>query len=137
MRPWTVVESRGRARSQVPGLFGREGAGVDYPEDRFRREADLLDGVRLTGGGRPRVRRRLGRHPDIASRGLAARERCRGADGTLGRRGFEDAETGRRQGGDVGDGETGALAEGFEVGAGAFAAADVDEHVQIAQVHER
>ncbi len=35
----------------VDGLVGREGASVDYPEDRFRREAGLLDGVRLIGSG--------------------------------------------------------------------------------------
>jgi acetylornithine deacetylase/succinyl-diaminopimelate desuccinylase-like protein len=35
----------------VDGLVGREGASVDYPQDRFRREAGLLDGVRLIGSG--------------------------------------------------------------------------------------
>src|SRR3954469_12442883 len=35
----------------VDGLVGREGASVDYPEDRFRHEAGLLDGVRLIGRG--------------------------------------------------------------------------------------
>lgn len=35
----------------IDGLVGREGAGVDYPEDRFRHEAGLLDGVRLIGHG--------------------------------------------------------------------------------------
>jgi acetylornithine deacetylase/succinyl-diaminopimelate desuccinylase-like protein len=35
----------------VDGLIGREGASVDYPEDRFRVEAGLLDGVRLIGQG--------------------------------------------------------------------------------------
>ena len=35
----------------IDGLVGREGAAVDYPEDRFRHEAGLLDGVRLIGGG--------------------------------------------------------------------------------------
>src|SRR5689334_21767018 len=35
----------------VDGLVGREGASVDYPEDRFRHEAGVLDGVRLTGNG--------------------------------------------------------------------------------------
>ena len=35
----------------VDGLVGREGAAVDYPEDRFRDEAGLLDGVRLIGEG--------------------------------------------------------------------------------------
>ena len=36
----------------VDGLVGREGAAVDYPEDRFRAEAGLLDGVQLIGTGR-------------------------------------------------------------------------------------
>jgi acetylornithine deacetylase/succinyl-diaminopimelate desuccinylase-like protein len=35
----------------VDGLVAREGASVDYPEDRFRHEAGLLDGVRLVGEG--------------------------------------------------------------------------------------
>jgi acetylornithine deacetylase/succinyl-diaminopimelate desuccinylase-like protein len=35
----------------VDGLVGREGASVDYPEDRFRHEAGVLDGVKLIGNG--------------------------------------------------------------------------------------
>jgi hypothetical protein len=35
----------------VEGLVGREGAPVDYPEDRFRHEAGLLDSVELIGKG--------------------------------------------------------------------------------------
>jgi cysteinylglycine-S-conjugate dipeptidase len=35
----------------VDGLVGREGATVDYPEDRFRHEAGMVDGVRLIGAG--------------------------------------------------------------------------------------
>ena len=35
----------------VDGLVGRGGAAVDYPEDRFRHEAGMLDGVRLIGAG--------------------------------------------------------------------------------------
>ncbi|MFI6073420.1 dipeptidase [Actinoplanes sp. NPDC051343] len=35
----------------IDGLVGREGASVDYPEDRFRHEAGLLDGVKLIGHG--------------------------------------------------------------------------------------
>ena len=35
----------------IDGLVGREGASVDYPEDRFRHEAGLLDGVKLIGRG--------------------------------------------------------------------------------------
>ncbi len=36
----------------VADLVGREAARVDYPEDRFRAEAGLADGVRLFGTGR-------------------------------------------------------------------------------------
>jgi cysteinylglycine-S-conjugate dipeptidase len=35
----------------IDGLVGREGASVDYPEDRFRHEAGMLDGVKLIGKG--------------------------------------------------------------------------------------
>jgi acetylornithine deacetylase/succinyl-diaminopimelate desuccinylase-like protein len=35
----------------IDGLVGREGASVDYPEDRFRHEAGMLDGVRFIGKG--------------------------------------------------------------------------------------
>jgi acetylornithine deacetylase/succinyl-diaminopimelate desuccinylase-like protein len=35
----------------IDGLVSRGGATVDYPEERFRHEAGLLDGVRLIGGG--------------------------------------------------------------------------------------
>jgi cysteinylglycine-S-conjugate dipeptidase len=35
----------------IDGLVSRGGGTVDYPEERFRREAGLLDGVRLIGGG--------------------------------------------------------------------------------------
>jgi acetylornithine deacetylase/succinyl-diaminopimelate desuccinylase-like protein len=35
----------------IDGLVAREGATVDYPEDRFRHEAGLLEGVRLVGHG--------------------------------------------------------------------------------------
>ena len=35
----------------IDGLVSRGGAAVDYPEERFRHEAGLLDGVRLIGGG--------------------------------------------------------------------------------------
>ncbi|MCA2216776.1 dipeptidase [Jidongwangia harbinensis] len=35
----------------VDGLVGREGASVDYPQDRFRHEAGVLDGVKLIGNG--------------------------------------------------------------------------------------
>jgi len=36
----------------VPGLFSSEAAPLDYPRDRLRREAGLLDGVRFIGTGR-------------------------------------------------------------------------------------
>jgi acetylornithine deacetylase/succinyl-diaminopimelate desuccinylase-like protein len=35
----------------IDGLVGRAGAQVDYPEDRFRHEGGVLDGVRLIGDG--------------------------------------------------------------------------------------
>jgi acetylornithine deacetylase/succinyl-diaminopimelate desuccinylase-like protein len=35
----------------VDGLIGREGAPVDYPEERIRHEAGMLDGVQLIGEG--------------------------------------------------------------------------------------
>src|SRR5258708_3814186 len=35
----------------VEGLVGRGGSTLDYPEDRFREEAGLLDGVSLMGTG--------------------------------------------------------------------------------------
>jgi acetylornithine deacetylase/succinyl-diaminopimelate desuccinylase-like protein len=54
----------------VDGLFGREGASVDYPEDRFRLEAGLLDGVRLTGHGT--ITDRLWTKPAIAVLGIDA-----------------------------------------------------------------
>ncbi|WP_305789129.1 dipeptidase [Symbioplanes lichenis] len=36
----------------IDGLVGREGAEVDYAEERFRHEAGILDGVKLIGTGR-------------------------------------------------------------------------------------
>jgi acetylornithine deacetylase/succinyl-diaminopimelate desuccinylase-like protein len=54
----------------VHGLAGREGTTVDYPEDRFRREAGLLDGVRLVGRGR--LAGRLWTKPAIAVLGIDA-----------------------------------------------------------------
>ena len=38
----------------VEGLVRREAAPLDYPEDRFRAEAGMLDGVSLIGTGRHR-----------------------------------------------------------------------------------
>jgi acetylornithine deacetylase/succinyl-diaminopimelate desuccinylase-like protein len=54
----------------VDGLVGREGAAVDYPEDRFRAEAGVLDGVRLTGEGR--LTDRIWTKPAIAVLGIDA-----------------------------------------------------------------
>jgi acetylornithine deacetylase/succinyl-diaminopimelate desuccinylase-like protein len=54
----------------VDGLIGREGAAVDFPEDRFRHEAGVLDGVRLTGGGT--ITDRLWTKPAIAVLGIDA-----------------------------------------------------------------
>ena len=54
----------------VDGLVGREGASVDYPEDRFRQEAGLLDGVGLIGGGT--ITDRIWTKPAIAVLGIDA-----------------------------------------------------------------
>jgi acetylornithine deacetylase/succinyl-diaminopimelate desuccinylase-like protein len=54
----------------VDGLVGREGAGVDYPEDRFRHEAGMLDGVRLIGNGT--ITDRTWTKPAIAVLGIDA-----------------------------------------------------------------
>jgi acetylornithine deacetylase/succinyl-diaminopimelate desuccinylase-like protein len=54
----------------VDGLVGREGATVDYPEDRFRAEAGMLDGVRLTGEGR--LTDRIWTKPSISVLGIDA-----------------------------------------------------------------
>ncbi|WP_211192824.1 dipeptidase [Actinoplanes sp. TBRC 11911] len=54
----------------VDGLIGREGASVDYSEDRFRLEAGVLDGVRLTGHGT--ITDRLWTKPAIAVLGIDA-----------------------------------------------------------------
>jgi acetylornithine deacetylase/succinyl-diaminopimelate desuccinylase-like protein len=54
----------------VDGLVSREGANVDYPEDRFRHEAGLLDGVRLTGNGS--ITDRVWTKPAIAVLGIDA-----------------------------------------------------------------
>jgi acetylornithine deacetylase/succinyl-diaminopimelate desuccinylase-like protein len=54
----------------VDGLVGREGASVDYPEDRFRHEAGLLDGVRLVGEGT--ITDRIWTKPAIAVLGIDA-----------------------------------------------------------------
>jgi len=54
----------------VDGLVGREGASVDYPEDRFRQEAGVLDGVRLIGHGT--ITDRTWTKPAIAVLGIDA-----------------------------------------------------------------
>jgi acetylornithine deacetylase/succinyl-diaminopimelate desuccinylase-like protein len=54
----------------VEGLTRREASPLDYPEDRFRSEAGLLDGVSLIGTGR--IVERLWTRPAIAVIGLDA-----------------------------------------------------------------
>ncbi|MEH0936048.1 dipeptidase [Micromonospora psammae] len=54
----------------VEGLVGREGAAVDYPEDRFRAEAGLAEGVQLIGTGR--ITDRLWTKPALAVLGVDA-----------------------------------------------------------------
>jgi acetylornithine deacetylase/succinyl-diaminopimelate desuccinylase-like protein len=54
----------------IDGLVGREGARVDYPEDRFRHEAGLLDGVRLMGTGT--ITDRIWTKPAVAVLGIDA-----------------------------------------------------------------
>ncbi|MEU2613808.1 dipeptidase [Micromonospora sp. NPDC007271] len=54
----------------VEGLVGREGATVDYPEDRFRAEAGLVEGGQLFGTGR--ITDRLWTKPALAILGIDA-----------------------------------------------------------------
>ena len=54
----------------VDGLARREGATVDYPEDRFRHEAGVLDGVKLIGEGR--LTDRIWTKPSISVLGIDA-----------------------------------------------------------------
>jgi cysteinylglycine-S-conjugate dipeptidase len=54
----------------VDGLVGREGASVDYPEDRFRHEGGVLDGVKLIGKGT--ITDRIWTKPAISVIGLDA-----------------------------------------------------------------
>jgi acetylornithine deacetylase/succinyl-diaminopimelate desuccinylase-like protein len=54
----------------VDGLVGREGAPVDYPEDRFRHEAGILDGVKLIGSGT--ITDRIWTKPAVAVLGIDA-----------------------------------------------------------------
>ncbi len=54
----------------VDGLVGREGATVDYPEDRVRAEAGLAEGVQFIGTGR--ITDRLWTKPALAILGVDA-----------------------------------------------------------------
>ena len=54
----------------VEGLVGREGAAVDYPEDRFRVEAGVAQGVQFIGTGR--ITDRLWTKPALAVLGIDA-----------------------------------------------------------------
>ncbi|GAB3943916.1 hypothetical protein GCM10027614_33270 [Micromonospora vulcania] len=54
----------------VDGLVGREGATVDYPEDRVRAEAGLAEGVQFIGTGR--ITDRLWTKPALAVLGIDA-----------------------------------------------------------------
>jgi cysteinylglycine-S-conjugate dipeptidase len=54
----------------IAGLAGRDGATVDYPEDRFRHEAGILDGVKLIGEGR--LTDRIWTKPSVSVLGIDA-----------------------------------------------------------------
>ncbi|MEU4163936.1 dipeptidase [Actinoplanes sp. NPDC026670] len=54
----------------VAGLVGREGASVDYPADRFRSEAGILDGVELIGKGT--ITDRIWTKPSVSVLGIDA-----------------------------------------------------------------
>ncbi|MEV0156598.1 dipeptidase [Micromonospora sp. NPDC050686] len=54
----------------VEGMVGRAGAAVDYPEDRFRAEAGVVDGVSLVGTGR--ITDRIWTKPALAVLGIDA-----------------------------------------------------------------
>ncbi|MEV1290319.1 dipeptidase [Micromonospora sp. NPDC049679] len=54
----------------VDGLFGRTGATVDYPEERLRGEAGLVDGVSFLGTGR--LTDRIWTKPALAVLGIDA-----------------------------------------------------------------
>jgi cysteinylglycine-S-conjugate dipeptidase len=54
----------------VAGLVGREGASVDYPADRFRQEAGILDGVELIGRGT--ITDRIWTKPSVSVLGIDA-----------------------------------------------------------------
>jgi acetylornithine deacetylase/succinyl-diaminopimelate desuccinylase-like protein len=54
----------------IDGLVGREGADVDYPEDRFRHEAGMIDGVQLIGNGS--ITDRIWTKPSVSVLGIDA-----------------------------------------------------------------
>ena len=54
----------------IDGLVSREGARVDYPEEKIRAEAGVLDGVRLMGEGR--LTDRIWTKPAVAVLGIDA-----------------------------------------------------------------
>ncbi|MEU8613524.1 dipeptidase [Actinoplanes sp. NPDC048791] len=54
----------------IDGLARREAATVDYPEDRFRHEAGVLDGVKLIGEGR--LTDRIWTKPSVSVLGIDA-----------------------------------------------------------------
>ncbi|HEX7745402.1 MAG TPA: dipeptidase, partial [Micromonosporaceae bacterium] len=54
----------------VAGLVGRDGATVDYPEDRLRDEAGVLDGVSFIGTGR--LTDRIWTKPSVSVLGIDA-----------------------------------------------------------------
>jgi acetylornithine deacetylase/succinyl-diaminopimelate desuccinylase-like protein len=64
----TLHDERGDVA--VEGLVRREAAPLDYPEDRFRAEASVLDGVSLIGTGR--IVDRLWTRPAISVLGIDA-----------------------------------------------------------------
>ncbi|MBG0567710.1 dipeptidase [Actinoplanes aureus] len=64
----TLHDDRGEVA--VDGLIGREGASVDYPADRFRLEAGMLDGVEFIGKGT--ITDRIWTKPAISVLGIDA-----------------------------------------------------------------
>jgi acetylornithine deacetylase/succinyl-diaminopimelate desuccinylase-like protein len=64
----TLHDERGEVA--VDGLVGREGSSVDYPQERFRHEAGLIDGVELIGHGT--ITDRIWTKPAIAVLGIDA-----------------------------------------------------------------
>ncbi|MEU4427530.1 dipeptidase [Actinoplanes sp. NPDC024001] len=64
----TLHDDRGEVA--VEGLVGQEGASVDYPVERFRHEAGILDGVELIGKGT--ITDRVWTKPSISVLGIDA-----------------------------------------------------------------